>query len=63
MIFRAPSMWRHSLASSAWPFFFAGQRILGRMGDGHRAMPLKHLPGDDVDLGFGNHGVLLIFPN
>lgn len=41
----------------------ASQRILGRMSDGCRAMPFKHLSCDRVDLSLRDHGALPLFPS
>jgi hypothetical protein len=36
-------------------FLLACQCILSGMSDCHRTVPIKHLPGDGVDLSFGHH--------
>ena len=43
-------------------FALTGQRFLRRLGDRFKAVLLQHLPRDGMNLNFGNHAALPIFP-
>ena len=60
MSFIAFSMWRHSSASSVSPLL--SQRFLRRLGDRFKAVLLQHLARDGMNLNFGYHVALPIFP-